>query len=163
MIYQTRFDAGRDFDRFDARKLRDGTSFEASGFVAASVLTAMLIMSFTGCSTVPEAESSDAAMPVDYVLQVKPILESNCTRCHGSSGVPSGRLRLDSRDAALEGGRSGRPAIVPGNGSGSPIVIAASGGDEESWRAMPPRGRALRPEEIRIIRRWIDQGASFDE
>jgi len=95
--------------------------------------TLMTLGLFIGCASSPEGDSTSRAVPVDYAQEIKPILEANCYSCHGAMTVPSGKLRLDDRDGALEGGRSGHPAIIPGNGAGSPLVIAISGGDGEQW------------------------------
>src|SRR5438477_577307 len=47
-----------------------------------------------------------AAEPVDFARDVQPLLEKNCTACHGPEKQRSG-LRLDTRAAALRGGDSG--------------------------------------------------------
>src|SRR5262245_24003867 len=55
-----------------------------------------------------------SAAPVDFRREVAPILAENCFQCHGpDDGARKGKLRLDQRDAALRGGRSEEPAIVP--------------------------------------------------
>lgn len=138
------------------------------------MLGTFLVFAQFGCAATPEeipaetprsttsGSQTTPANRVDYIRQVRPILEENCYECHGAIQVPSGKFRLDDRGRALEGGRSGLPAILPDNGADSPLVITISGGDGERWRAMPPRGHGLRPEQIRLIRTWIDQGASFD-
>jgi len=132
------------------------------GLFLAQASAVILAVSLVACASTSEEDSGSSAPPIDYVRQVNPLLEKNCYECHGDIQVPSGKLRLDTRTDALEGGRSGQPAIIPGNGASSPLVIAISGGDGERWRTMPPRGRGLRPEHVKLIRRWIDQGAPFD-
>ena len=53
--------------------------------------------------------------------EILPILESRCFQCHGPSKQEGG-LRLDSREAALAGGESGRPAIVPNDALATELV-----------------------------------------
>src|SRR5262245_17351858 len=56
-----------------------------------------------------------AAPPVDFQREVRPILADHCSHCHGADDkTRKGKLRLDTREAALKGGSSGGPAVVPG-------------------------------------------------
>jgi mono/diheme cytochrome c family protein len=97
-----------------------------------------------------------AAQSVDYMRDVKPLLQQNCYSCHGPEVQQSG-LRLDLRQNALRGGDYG-PVIVPGKGAESKLIRRLISGD--GGIQMPPTG-ALLPEEIAVLRAWIDQGAEF--
>ena len=94
----------------------------------------------------------------DFAKEIQPILVVRCTVCHGSSTQMSG-LRLDSREAALKGGDSGKPAIIPGNAATSQIILRVS--SEEASRRMPPVGESLIIEDVARLRQWIDQGAEW--
>ena len=96
-----------------------------------------------------------AAERVDYLRDVKPILEKRCYACHGVLKQKSG-LRLDMGALVRAGGDSG-PVIEPGNATES-LLIERVTADDEADR-MPPEGRALSRGEIAILRAWIDQGA----
>jgi hypothetical protein len=72
-----------------------------------------------------------------YEKDIKPIFEASCFRCHGEERQ-KGKLRLDSREAALKGGEDGK-VIEPGKSDKSPLVIAVARLDEE--KAMPPKRR----------------------
>ena len=93
---------------------------------------------------------------VDYEKDVKPILSQNCYSCHGPRSQQAG-LRLDTRQPALRGGDYG-PVIVPGKSSESKLIRRIVSGD--GGIQMPPTG-PLTPDEIGILRAWIDQGAEF--
>jgi len=97
-----------------------------------------------------------ASAHVDYQNDVKPILEQNCYGCHGDAVQQSG-LRLDLRQNALRGGDYG-PVILPGRSADSKLIKRLVDGD--GGMQMPPTG-PLSPEEIGILRAWIDQGAEF--
>ena len=56
-----------------------------------------------------------------FESRIRPLLASRCYACH--TGARSGGLRLDSRAAALEGGKSG-PALVPGKPEESLLIGA---------------------------------------
>jgi ankyrin repeat protein len=93
---------------------------------------------------------------VDYVKDVKPLLDKNCYECHGREKQQAG-LRLDLRQNALRGGDYG-PVIVPGKSAESKIIrklVDGDGGDQ-----MPPDSE-LTAAEIGLLRAWIDQGADF--
>ncbi|HTI51679.1 MAG TPA: DUF1549 domain-containing protein, partial [Planctomycetaceae bacterium] len=98
-----------------------------------------------------------AEQPVDYLRQVKPLLARRCYACHGALKQKSG-LRLDTA-AALRKGGDGGPSIEPGK-SGASLLIEAVTGTNGVPR-MPPEaeGAAFSPEEIELLRRWIDEGA----
>ena len=102
------------------------------------------------------AQTLAPAAAVDYDKDVKPLLAQNCYGCHGPDVQQSG-LRLDLRQNALRGGDYG-PVIVPGKGSESKLIRRLVDGD--GGMQMPPTG-ALLPEEIGVLRAWIDQGAEF--
>src|SRR5256885_6758954 len=97
-----------------------------------------------------------AKLAVDYTQHVKPILATKCFGCHGQKQQQSG-LRLDLRQNALRGGDYGA-VIVPGNSAESKMIIRLAGSD--AGLQMPPTG-ALPPEDIGILRAWIDQGAEM--
>src|SRR5918993_5640675 len=97
-----------------------------------------------------------AARDVDYTKDVKPLLQQNCYSCHGPQVQQSG-LRLDRRQLALRGGDYG-PVIIVGKSAESKLIRRLVDGD--GGMQMPPTG-ALAPEEIGILRAWIDQGAEF--
>lgn len=99
-----------------------------------------------------------AVEPVDFNKQIKPILELNCVKCHGSE-LGKGSLRLHTKEAAIKGGDDGT-ALVPGKSKDSPLYTSTilSADDE---KAMPPRKKEkpLTPAETELLKAWIDQGA----
>ena len=104
--------------------------------------------------TTPPAESA----AIDYQRQVKPIFTRHCVGCHGAV-KPRGGLRLDTAAAALKGGKSG-PAIVVGQGNESPIITAVRG--DGPGERMPLNRPPLTASDIKLLKDWIDQGASAD-
>jgi mono/diheme cytochrome c family protein len=96
-----------------------------------------------------------AAADVDYTRDVKPLLARHCVQCHGPQKQKAG-LRLDTAKAIRDGGDSG-PSLVPGKADDSRILHAVTGSRDAS--RMPPRGPALSPAEVALLRAWIDAGA----
>ena len=117
----------------------------------------VVVLLTTLCPLAAQAQLPPAAsVTVDYEKDVKPLLSQNCYSCHGETVQQSG-LRLDLRQNALRGGDYG-PVIVPGKSAASKLIKRLVDGD--GGMQMPPTG-ALTPEEIGILRAWIDQGAEF--
>jgi len=69
-------------------------------------------------------------------------------------------LRLDSKEAALSGGYSGA-VIKPGNSADSKLIHLVSGAIKD--QIMPLGGQRLTPEQVGLLRAWIDQGARWPE
>src|SRR5881227_1284581 len=99
-----------------------------------------------------------AAEKIDFVLDVKPILESACVSCHGPE-KPKGDLRLDTKAGAMKGGKKG-VVIVPGKATDSPLYKSTTlaVGDED---IMPPKGNPLAKAQTEVLRTWIEQGATW--
>ena len=115
-----------------------------------------LVLVFTLALAPTLGYAADPGGPVDFARDIYPILQRSCFECHGPE-KQSGKLRLDSRPAALRGGRIG-PALVPGQAQRSELYrrITLSKGDDG---VMPARGERLAPAQADLLRRWIDQGA----
>jgi mono/diheme cytochrome c family protein len=97
-----------------------------------------------------------AAAPVDYLGEVKPLFSEHCYRCHGASQQKHG-LRLDTAASALKGGENG-PAVKPGRSAESLIVQVVKGAHDALAR-MPYKKPPLSDAQIRLLARWIDEGA----
>ncbi len=103
---------------------------------------------------------SPAARPIDFVKDIQPIFAQACLKCHGPAKQRGG-FRLDVKTAALKGGDNVAPAILPGKSAESPLVQFVAGLDADT--KMPPQGTPLSPEQVGLIRAWIDQGAEWPE
>lgn len=109
----------------------------------------------------PAALPPAASGPVSFDRDIAPLFERTCLRCHGPERPRSG-FRLDDRDLALRGGHEG-VAIIPGDSAASPLIHFVAGLVEDM--EMPPVGQGdpWTPEEIGLVRAWIDQGAAWSE
>jgi hypothetical protein len=97
--------------------------------------------------------------PVDFAREVLPLLTSRCGHCHGEE-TQEGRLRLDARALFFRGGLSG-PVVVPGHSDRSLLIRRLAGLD--GLKRMPLDEPPLAPEQIALLRAWIDQGAGWPE
>lgn len=100
-----------------------------------------------------------AERPVDYARQIRPILVDRCYACHGpDDNTREGELRLDLREPAT------RKAIVAGEPETSPLIARLTTDDPNE--RMPPADsnkEGLTEDQIELMRRWIAEGAMFDE
>ncbi|MBI3855891.1 MAG: PSD1 domain-containing protein, partial [Planctomycetes bacterium] len=96
--------------------------------------------------------------PPDFAGGIQPILARNCLKCHGAEQQKGG-LRLDSRAAALRGGEGTEKVLVPGKSGESELLKRLRSSDPDFM--MPPKGKRVSPEEIELLRRWIEAGAAW--
>jgi hypothetical protein len=121
------------------------------GFALASALG---LAADVDVSKLPPASSKK---DVTFAIDIKPLFERSCFKCHGEEKQKSG-LRVDSVEAIKKGGDNGK-VIEVGNSGKSSLVHTVAGLVEDMM--MPPEGKAdpLTKEEIGLLRAWIDQGA----
>jgi hypothetical protein len=128
----------------------------ASAFLGLPIAVAVLS---ANANDLPPASTQNN---VTYATDIKPIFDHSCIKCH-SGDKPKAHLKLDSLTGALKGGEDGK-VIVPGDSAKSMLIlnVAHMSKDDHDW--MPPlHNRAnigpLTPEQIGLLRTWIDQGA----
>lgn len=99
--------------------------------------------------------------PVSYAGEVAGILGDKCAGCHGSALTES-KLNMEEVAGMLKGGKHG-PAIVPGKADESLLFRMAA---HRVDPVMPPKDKPgnspLTPEELGILKLWIDAGARDD-
>ncbi len=103
--------------------------------------------------------SSSPTESKGFEKNVLSVLREECFRCHGDKD--KGGLKLDSRHAALHGGDSEIPAIVPGNPDSSELILRLRSDDEDL--IMPPTGDPLPEAQIVALETWIRDGALWPE
>jgi mono/diheme cytochrome c family protein len=101
-------------------------------------------------TTIKNADERSAS----FSKQVLPLLKTRCITCHGPEKQEGG-LRLDSLEAAIQGGDQGA-AIVPGDAESGLFVKAISFADPDLQ--MPPKQK-LSDAEIAVLRHWVQNGA----
>ncbi len=103
--------------------------------------------------------ASAQASPVDFVRDVQPLFRAACHSCHGPKAQMA-QLRLDSKPLAFRGGVSG-PAILPKDAANSLLLQRVTGAGGKAQ--MPMAGTPLSPEQVDLIRRWIQEGATWPD
>lgn len=98
-----------------------------------------------------------AAEKVVYVDIVQPIIERRCVSCHKES-KSKGKLRMDTYELLLKGGKSG-PAIEPGKADESEMIVRVDL-PEDDEEHMPPEGKPdIEDHEVLVLKWWINSGA----
>lgn len=134
----------------DLLKEMQRTAFYLAGFSFAVSIS-------TGFSA--EASSSDVGKPVSFHSQIRPILQASCQGCHQPAKAKGGYVITDF-ERLLRPGDGGEQPIVPGKPEASFLVkqISPVNGEAE----MPKGKSPLHDFEIKLICRWIAEGATDD-
>lgn len=96
---------------------------------------------------------------VVYTDLVQPVLAARCYGCHGPK-KQKGKLRLDSPDLLMKGGKDGK-VLIPGKADESNLMerILLPLSDEDH---MPPKEKPqLSRQDIELLNWWINGGADF--
>lgn len=101
-----------------------------------------------------EDQPAKATPAPSFESDIQPIFKAKCWKCHGDE-VQKGELSLTSPDLIRKGSESGE-IIVAGKSAESRLFEVVHEGE------MPPGKKdPLTREQIDLIGRWIDAGASF--
>ena len=107
-----------------------------------------------GSVTTREAVSPEAFE--FFEKQIRPLLADKCYACHGPKEQLSS-LRLDSREAMIEGGTRG-PSLIPGKPQESLLFRAVL-----HQELKMPLGTKLPESQVADLERWILMGAPWPE
>jgi len=111
------------------------------------------------------AFSSDAAESetVSFNRDIRPILSDNCFACHGFDAKErKADLRLDVAEGAFAD-LGGYQPIAPGKLDTSEVWLRITSDDEDDVMPPPDFHKKLTAEEKDTIKRWIEQGAEYQE
>ena len=127
--------------------------------IAACLVAGVLALGAAGARAAGPAAATPEGLEF-FEKKIRPVLVDACYKCHGPEAADAGKLkgglRLDSRDALLRGGESGKPSVVPGNAEGSLLVRALRHTDPDLQ--MPPK-KKLGDRQIADFVAWVNLGA----
>ena len=103
-----------------------------------------------------DVESSlvSAGRLVSFAKQVAPIFSQRCLACHNAR-TAKGRLNLESYANLMKGGESGA-SVVAGQPDQSPLHTMIED------HSMPKDADPLLPDQIALVKKWIETGAKLD-
>jgi hypothetical protein len=99
---------------------------------------------------------------VHFSRQIRPILAANCFTCHGPDEANrKAKMRLDTKEGAFSV-IDGKTIIKPGDSANSEMYKHISSTDPDEHMPPPKSGKKLTPEQIGLIKSWIDEGAPWE-
>src|SRR5262245_32295930 len=108
----------------------------------------------------PAASADNSKSPLDFDCEVRPILSDNRGAGNGPGGnQPKAKLRFDTKEGAFA--KAG--VITPGDALKSRLYQRFSSKDQDTVMPPPSSEHKLTEKQIETIRRWIDEGARWDE
>jgi hypothetical protein len=106
--------------------------------------------------TLPPASTKTG---VTYATDIKPIFDAACMKCHDGTKKPRAGLALNTLEGTLKGSKDGK-VVTPGDSAHSDLILSvAHMGDPDTFMPKGKSAKPLTPEQIGLIRAWIDQGA----
>ncbi len=114
------------------------------------------------------ANSPKASLPekISFNEHIQPILSENCYHCHGPDSATrepkKTPLRLDRVEDAFALRDDGQPPIIKGDPKASEVVKRMHETDPDSIMPPPKSHKTMKPRDIAMIERWIEQGAEYE-
>ena len=106
-------------------------------------------------SAVLRADEARPVGKVEFNRDIRPILSDTCYTCHGpAKSTRKADLRLDT-EAGLFG------VVVPGKLRESELWQRITAAQSSKHMPPPKSGRKLTARQVELIRRWIEQGAKW--
>ena len=120
-------------------------------------LRSLLATSALLLSTTSLTVAATVSVAPVYETQVRPILKTHCTHCHGEEDKPGGGVDLRLRRFFNGHTKDGEPLLVPGEPAAGEIMRVIREGE------MPKKGKKLSADEVAILEAWIRAGAKSSE
>jgi hypothetical protein len=100
---------------------------------------------------------------VEFNRDIRPVLADKCFTCHGpDSKNRFTKLRFDTEPGAKQD-LGGRLAIAPGDPANSEMIRRINSANPANRMPPPASGYKLTGAEIDLIRRWIEEGAAWQQ
>ncbi|MEM0925593.1 MAG: DUF1549 domain-containing protein, partial [Planctomycetota bacterium] len=127
----------------------------------ARVFAGLFCLVFSVSCIADEAGNTADRAPVDFNRDVRALLFDRCINCHGPDEEErAAGLRLDTAEGATDD-LGGYAAIVPGDSDSSELIDRIASDDPDVRMPPPGAGNAFSPDEVALLRRWIDEGAAY--
>ncbi len=133
------------------------------------VLILLLLLLLAGAFLLvnrPARAEAAVSLPetVDFNYHIRPILSDRCFKCHGPDAAKrESGLRLDTEEGAFAALKDNPSAhvIVPMDPLNSELYLRISSTDTSYLMPPPSSNLKLTSREIRLVEKWIRQGARY--
>ncbi|MBY0435189.1 MAG: hypothetical protein K2U26_13860, partial [Cyclobacteriaceae bacterium] len=133
-----------------------------TGVLLSFLLFVTLGLMLQRCSS--GGQSAEMPELVEYNLHIRPIFSDRCFKCHGPDARQrKADLRLDLETDAMAALKKnpGAHALVPGKPDESEVFLRISSTDTSYLMPPPSSNLALTEFEVKLIEKWIRQGAVY--
>lgn len=103
--------------------------------------------------------ATSLAEPVSFKKDIAPILQNSCFACHGPKKAEGG-YRVDNFEKLTAAGDSGSNGFAAKDVAASESFRRIISTDKDE--RMPKDGDPLPPEQVALIKLWIEEGAQYD-
>jgi mono/diheme cytochrome c family protein len=104
------------------------------------------------------ANEAASGSKIEFNRDIRPVLAAKCSACHGpDEDKREAGLRLDVRAEAV------KEAIIPGKPDESEFWKRLTSADPDDVMPPPSSPKQLTKAERDLFRRWISQGAEYQE
>ena len=142
--------------------------------VGGYIIVYTLLVALTSCNSSDHSdklvaiETNNKAIPdqVDFTFDFKPILSDRCFKCHGpDKNAIEGDLSLHTAEDAykLLGKKQDHSAIIPKDAENSTLVERIYTDDANLKMPPPESNLVLTAYEKEILKKWIEQGATYKD
>jgi cytochrome c len=126
------------------------------------VVAGLSVAALAGSGMRMVAAQDAANKPTFYMEKVRPLLVTNCGKCHFDMNHKGG-LSLATKASTMKGGRDG-VVIVPGDAANSLLVkLIRHEGPPEDPKPMPSKAPKMSDADIAIIEQWVKAGAAMPD
>ena len=114
------------------------------------------------CALGTFAASPAGQARADFNRDIRPIFSEHCYACHGPDEQKrKAGLRLDVQEVAFKELKSGNRALVAGDLTKSALVSRITSTDPEEVMPPPKHNKPLKPEQIAVLKQWVQEGAQW--
>lgn len=97
---------------------------------------------------------------VDFEKEIAPLFERRCLECHDTATLEGG-IGLETHYHAHLPTDAGAAIFTPGDAAKSVLLHVVEETDPE--KRMPLKGAPLSPDEIALLKRWVNEGAKWPD
>ena len=109
------------------------------------------------------AQAASSTGKAEFNRDIRPILADACFHCHGPDpGTREAGLRLDTEAGLFVADEGETPTVVKGDPDLSELYLRITSQDADEIMPPPKSHKNLKPEQIALLRRWIEEGAPWE-
>jgi len=118
------------------------------------------VVVWSAAGQTPAKKEDKVPDKISYYKDVRPILQQHCQGCHQPAKAQGGYVMTSFADILKKSDRD-NPGVVPGQPAKSELYLQITPHEGKPPR-MPREKEPLTDRDVRIIERWITQGATDD-